>query len=81
MKHLGYSRARVFKLFRTGTGMTPNDYLLRCRIRKASELLTYPEMSITDIAYETGFSSSQNFSKVFKKYTGQAPSRHRRGQK
>jgi AraC-like DNA-binding protein len=76
-KHLGYSRARVFELFKAGTGMTPNDYLLRLRIRKASELLSDSETSITDIAFRTGFSSSQNFSKVFKKYTGMMPSRYR----
>jgi len=57
--------------------MTPNDYLLRLRIRKASELLSDSETSITDIAFRTGFSSSQNFSKVFKKYTGMMPSRYR----
>ncbi len=43
------------------------------------KLLPDSEISITDIAYQTGFSSSQSFSKVFKKYTGVTPSRYRKG--
>jgi len=79
VRHLGYSRARIFEIFKTGTGMTPNDYLLRCRIRKARELLANPARPITEIALDAGFSSSQYFSQVFKKYTGMTPSRYRKG--
>lgn len=79
VQHLGFSRARVFELFKSVTGMTPYDYLLRCRIRKASELLRKPSMSITDISFETGFSSSQSFSKVFRRYVGMTPTRYRGG--
>ncbi len=75
--HLGYSRARIFEMFKAGTGMTPNDYLLRCRIRKARELLTDTDQPITEIALDAGFTSSQYFSQVFKKYTGMTPSRYR----
>jgi two-component system, response regulator YesN len=77
VRHLGYSRARIFEMFKAGTGMTPNDYLLRCRVRNARNLLADPERPITEIALETGFSSSQYFSQVFKKYTGMTPSRYR----
>lgn len=77
--HLGYSRARIFEIFKAGTGMTPNDYLLRCRVRKARQLLTDPAQSITEIALNAGFGSSQYFSQVFKKYTGMTPSRYRAG--
>ncbi len=77
VKHLGFSRARVFELFKEHTGMTPNDYLLRYRIRKAQETLADRTKSVTDIALSTGFSSSQYFSQVFLKYTGKTPSQYR----
>ncbi|MDA3924178.1 MAG: AraC family transcriptional regulator [Kiritimatiellae bacterium] len=77
--HIGFSRARIFEIFKAGTGMTPNDYLLRCRIRKARELLSDPARPIIEIGLNCGFSSSQYFSQVFKKYTGMTPSRYRRG--
>ncbi|MDD2601158.1 MAG: AraC family transcriptional regulator [Kiritimatiellae bacterium] len=81
VRHLGFSRARVFELFRAGTGMTPNDYLQRCRVRKARKLLIHSALSVTEVALDAGFSSSQYFSQVFKKYTGMTPSRYRAGQK
>jgi AraC-like DNA-binding protein len=76
---LGVSRARLFDAFKRGTGMTPNDYLLRVRIEKAKELLTKPSRQVTEIAFETGFASSQYFSTVFRKYTGQTPKEYRLG--
>lgn len=72
-RHLGLSRARMFELFKKATGLTPNDYLQRCRVERAKELLATTDGSITDVALETGFSSSQYFSNVFRKYTGTTP--------
>lgn len=79
VKHLGFSRARVFELFKEHTGMTPNDYLLRYRIKKAQEMLADRNQAVTDIAMSVGFSSSQYFSQVFHKYTGKTPSQCRAG--
>jgi AraC-like DNA-binding protein len=73
----GYGRARLFHLFKQSTGMTPNDYLQRLRVNKARELLTCSTRTVTDIAHATGFSSSQYFSNVFRKYAGTTPSRFR----
>jgi AraC-like DNA-binding protein len=77
VKHLGFSRARVFELFKNQTGMTPNDYLLRYRIRKAQEMLESQDNTVTEVGSAVGFSSSQYFSQVFRKYTGQTPSKYR----
>lgn len=75
----GYSRARFFQIFRQSTGMTPNDYLLRLRIGKASKLLQQTTQSITEIAFKLGFSSSQYFCNVFRKYTNLTPRAFRAG--
>ena len=77
-RHLGLSRARMFEVFKRATGLTPNDYLVRRRIQQARELLEGTGRSITDIALATGFSSSQYFSCVFRKYVGMTPSEYRR---
>jgi AraC-like DNA-binding protein/mannose-6-phosphate isomerase-like protein (cupin superfamily) len=69
----GCSRARLFQLFKENTGLTPNDYLQRLRVNKARDLLVHSTRSITDVAFATGFSSSQYFSKVFRKYDGTTP--------
>lgn len=69
----GYSRARLFQLFKENTGLSPNDYLQRLRVNKARALLREGRRTITEIAFATGFSSSQYFSKVFRKYVGTTP--------
>jgi AraC-like DNA-binding protein len=77
-RHLGLSRARVFELFKTATGLTPNEYLLRQRINRGCELLATTDQAVTDIALAIGFSSSQYFCNVFRKYAGMRPTEYRR---
>jgi transcriptional regulator GlxA family with amidase domain len=67
------TRARLFEQFKRGTGMTPTDYLLRVRVERARELMADTSRSLTEVAHATGFSSSQYFSTVFRRYTGMAP--------
>lgn len=77
-EHLGLSRARMFEVFKETTGLTPNDYLLRQRIERAKERLTQTSQPITEIALGVGFSSSQYFANVFRRYTGMTPLAHRK---
>ncbi len=72
------SRAKLFALFKDSAGMTPHDYWLRLRIDRAQELLRTSKMSITKIAMDCGFSTSQYFSTVFKKYAGTSPLEYRK---
>lgn len=75
---LGVTRARLFEQFKRGAGMTPNDFLLRVRVEKARELMANRQKSVTEVAFAAGFNSSQYFSTVFRRYTGQAPGEYRR---
>jgi AraC-like DNA-binding protein len=60
------------------TGFTPINYLINIRIAEAIKLLRKPDISLTDIALDTGFYSSQHFSTTFKKLTGYTPSEFRK---
>lgn len=60
--------------FKEEYGVPPGEYIIRERIKKACELLAQGQATITEIAYDLGFSSSQYFATVFKRYTGQRPS-------
>jgi len=60
------------------TGFSPINYLINIRISEAIRLLKSPEISVTDIALDTGFYSSQHFSTTFKKLTGYRPSEFRK---
>jgi AraC-like DNA-binding protein/mannose-6-phosphate isomerase-like protein (cupin superfamily) len=70
-------RARLFHVFKLSTGLTPNDYLQRLRMKKAADLLKQSGRTITEVAQETGYSSSQYFCHVFRRYTGTTPSAFR----
>lgn len=52
---------------------------MKCRIRRAEDLLKDRTRSITDIAAELGFASSQHFATRFRQETGKTPRDWRRG--
>lgn len=72
---LGYSLFR--KSFKTITGTSPHQYHLNLRLQKAKELFTSTNLSISEIAYKTGFDSLFYFSKLFKKKNGVSPKHYR----
>lgn len=65
------------KKFLEATGYNINSYITVARINHAKELLSLSDLSITQISYQTGFSSSQYFNRVFKKETGYTPTEYR----
>lgn len=76
-KHMGFGRSYLFSIFKNIAGMSPNDFHVRVRIERAQSLLAKTDRSITSVAMDTGFSSSQYFSTVFRKHTGQTPATFR----
>lgn len=60
------------------SGFSPINYLINIRISEAIKLLKRQGVSITDIALDTGFYSSQHFSTTFKKLTGYTPGEFRK---
>lgn len=80
------SLSRFKAWFREETGSTPLDYVLRRKMEYAKSRLKEMHaktrsqkspVTIADIAYETGFQSSQYFSAVFKKFVGTTPGQFR----
>lgn len=73
----GLSTRQFYRLFKQELNLTPNEYLVERRIEVAKQLLAEGELSVTEIAFRVGFSSSQYFSTVFKIHTGVTPTRFR----
>ena len=68
------SKSNFFSLFKNTFGITPNEYVIRGKIEKAKQIIqTSSQKSITQIAYELGYSDSSYFSKQFKSHTGYTP--------
>lgn len=72
-------RTRLSDLVRELTAYSPMAYLTRLRVARARNLLRGSELSITEIAYRCGFSSSQYFASVFRRCVGQMPTNYRAG--
>jgi AraC-like DNA-binding protein len=77
-KDLSYGHSQLYALFKREFGMSPNDYRHRLRIKTCCDLLANTNSSITQIAIDLGYSSSQYFCQVFKKYVGATPTEYRR---
>lgn len=71
------SRHHFLRLFRGTFGITPVKYLMNIRLEKSRQLLGKSDMSITEIALETGFENPGHFSKAFKSYYGISPKQAR----
>jgi transcriptional regulator GlxA family with amidase domain len=65
------------RIFRECMGRSPIDHLLHVRIQKATELLRHSNRTITEIAFECGFSDSNYFSRQFKQIMNQSAARYR----
>ena len=74
----GLSTARFKARFKQENGIPPREFVLRTRIEAAAKRLALRRESITDIALDLGFSSSQYFATVYKRHTGATPRGGRR---
>lgn len=72
------SSRQLYRKLKALTGYAPSAYILRLKIRKACELMDADsEMSLTDIAYQSGFDTYSNFSRSFKSICEVSPSKYR----
>ncbi len=74
----GLSRSRLFQLFEQYIGQSPISYVRNLRIKRAQTLLQQPDIQITTIGTQLGFSSSQHFATAFKRITGMTPRAYRK---
>jgi AraC-like DNA-binding protein len=68
-------------VFANVLGVTPHQYLVRSRLRRAAHLLADDSGSITDIAYDVGFGDLSNFVRTFHRAAGMSPRRFRQAAK
>ena len=77
---LNVSRSSLYSKFEALTGMTPNDYVLQRKLKKASDLLkNNTELNISEISDSLGFGSPRYFSRCFKNHFGISPAEYKKG--
>jgi AraC-like DNA-binding protein len=69
----GVSEAHFARSFKDAFGLPPHRYLLTRRIERATALLRETELSITEIAFQTGWGSLGTFGRTFRDVTGESP--------
>lgn len=74
---VSYSTGECCRAFRAGTGKTIFGYIKEYRVKRSMDLLVNTGLSVSDIAYSTGFSSTSYFIKCFKEISGTTPLRYR----
>lgn len=73
----GMGRTNFYRKVRERMGMSPNDYLRKCRMERAAEIIRTTNLPIADICAQVGIPDAQYFSRVFKTYFGSTPSAYR----
>lgn len=71
---LGISRVQLYRKVKTVLNCSVNDYIVTTRLQKAKYYMQHENLSISEIAYKSGFSSAAYFSTVFKSKFGITPS-------
>jgi AraC-like DNA-binding protein len=77
-KEIGISRSHISHTFSERIKMNFRDYINSLRIKHSVRLMNSGNMTITEIAYESGFESIRTFNRVFKQYYNMSPSEYRK---
>jgi AraC family transcriptional regulator len=65
------------RLFKRSMGLSPHQYVIEQRIKRAKELLRTREMTVFEVGVETGFADQSHFTKVFRSFVGLTPTKYR----
>jgi AraC family transcriptional regulator len=74
----GLSHYHFIRAFKDTVGLTPYQYVLSERARRARALLSDPSLSLRDVALAVGFSDVSQLNRVFQKFAGVTPTAFRR---
>lgn len=72
-REAGLSAFHFLRVFSRTLGVTPHQYLVRSRLRRAAAMLAGDDRSVTDVAYDCGFGDVSNFVRTFHRAAGVPP--------
>jgi transcriptional regulator GlxA family with amidase domain len=74
---VGLSMYHFARAFKQSMGMTPHEYLVECRVRRAQELLADTDLPLSQIALASGFADQSHCARRFRERVGVSPSSYR----
>ena len=76
----GVTPSHFCRVFRTATGMSPHQYVMKAKLERAQQMLAQSQMQLSSIAEYLGFGSQSHFTRAFRQFTGKTPTDFRREQ-
>jgi AraC-like DNA-binding protein len=73
-RSIGLSRVQLYRKIKSLTNYAPNELVRIIRLKASENMLLQSDKSVSEIAYDTGFSSPSYFTKCFKEYFNESPS-------
>lgn len=73
-KEIGISRPVLYRKLPAITDHTPNEFIRIIRLKRAAQILSQADLSVSDVCYRTGFKTPKYFSKCFRDFFGVLPS-------
>ncbi|PTN10445.1 two-component regulator propeller domain-containing protein [Mangrovibacterium marinum] len=80
LPHFSFGRTVFYKKMKGISGYSPKDFVRIIRMKKAGKLLSDSSVTVSEVAFEVGFSDANYFSKQFKKHFGETPSEFQKKQ-
>jgi AraC-like DNA-binding protein len=77
-REIGMSHTQFFNKLKSLTGLSAVQLIRQVRIKEAKRMLKDKNLSVTDVAFQTGFSEAAYFSRIFSKETGMTPSEYKK---
>jgi len=76
-RHSGLSPHHFCKVFRRAAGVNLIDYINRCRVESATQMLLKHDARVSEVAFEIGYQSLSQFNRSFRNVTGESPTEYR----
>ena len=71
-------RSYLTSIFKKKLGISPQGYLMQCKMRRAKQILLESDHPVQEVARMVGYENPLTFSKIFKEYYGSSPRDYRK---
>ena len=79
--YIGIHRSYLTNIFKEKMGISPQEYLMQCRMKQARALLLETDLAVQEVGLRVGYDNALTFSKIFKAYYNASPKHYRQSKR